>query len=304
MEVIHSLDVARDYVWSLRGEGKTIGLVPTMGALHEGHLSLVRISRELCDVTIATIFVNPTQFGENEDLDKYPRSLEADCEMLRGEGVAAVFVPSKDAMYPEGYSTMVEPPKISRTLEGVFRPDHFRGVATIVLKLFQCLPCHRAVFGRKDYQQWKVIEAMARDLNVGIEIVAGEIVRESDGLAMSSRNRYLSDSDRARALHIHQSLVAAGEAADAGETDVQKLQGIIRERLMGASTLGTQGASGVDKVDYAVIVDADSMVPLMTLDRPAVALVAARVGSTRLIDNQVLTPANHQDANHQDAEAC
>lgn len=290
MEVIHSPDVARDFVWSLRGEGKTVGLVPTMGALHQGHLSLVRISRESCDATIATIFVNPTQFGPNEDLDKYPRTLEQDCELLRAEGVTAVFVPSKESMYPDGYSTMVAPPKIARPLEGVFRPEHFSGVVTIVLKLFQCLPCHRAVFGRKDYQQWKVIEAMTRDLNVGIEIVAGDIIRESDGLAMSSRNRYLSPAQRARALRLSESLHAASSAVARGERDVQALQGLMRDCLRGTVAPGATGSTGVDKIDYAVIVDAETMVPLMQLDRPAVALIAARVGSTRLIDNQLLMP--------------
>lgn len=290
MEVIHSPDVARDFVWSLRREGKTVGLVPTMGALHEGHLSLVRISRSQCDATIATIFVNPTQFAPNEDLEKYPRTLEQDCDFLRAEGVKAVFVPSKEAMYPEGYSTMVEPPGVARTLEGVFRPEHFRGVATIVLKLFQCLPCDCAVFGRKDYQQWKVVEAMVRDLNVGIEIIAGEIIRESDGLAMSSRNRYLSESERGRALLISRALRAAHEAARGGQRDALALQQQMRQMLMGISESGENTGEGVDKVDYAVIVDADTLVPLMELDRPAVALIAAHVGSTRLIDNLLLSP--------------
>ncbi len=290
MEVIHSPDVARDFARSLRVEGKSVGLVPTMGALHEGHLSLVRLSRECCDATIATIFVNPTQFAPNEDLDKYPRMLEQDCELLRAEGVTAVFVPSTESMYPEGCTTMVQPPAISRTLEGIFRPEHFRGVATIVLKLFQCIPCDRAFFGRKDYQQWKVIEAMTRDLNVGIEIVAGDIVREPDGLAMSSRNRYLSPSERGRALRLWESLNATSRAVEGGQSDVLALQDIMRQCLRGSLASGAEDSLGVDKIDYAVIVDAETLKPRMHLDRPAVALIAARVGSTRLIDNQVLTP--------------
>ena len=292
MEVIHSPDVARDFVWSLRREGKTLGLVPTMGALHEGHLSLVRISRSQCDATIATIFVNPTQFAPNEDLDKYPRTLEQDCQLLRAEGVSAVFVPSKEVMYPDGFSTMVEPPAIARTLEGVFRPEHFRGVATVVLKLFQCVPCDCAVFGRKDYQQWKVVEAMVRDLNVGIEIIAGEIIREEDGLAMSSRNRYLSQPDRVRALMISKALQEAREAVSGGQLDAPALQQQMRQTLMGITASGQKTGQGVDKVDYAVIVDAETLVPIMELDRPAVALIAAHVGSTRLIDNLVLAPCN------------
>lgn len=300
MEVIHSPDVARDFAWSLRTQGKTVGLVPTMGALHDGHLSLVRISQSCCDATLATIFVNPTQFAAHEDLNKYPRTLERDCELLRGEGVSAVFVPSKESMYPEGFSTMVEPPAISRTLEGVFRPEHFAGVATIILKLFQCLPCNRAVFGRKDYQQLKVIEAMVHDLNVGVEIVAGEIIREPDGLAMSSRNQYLSETDRLRALRLSRALDAAEKQVGHGLRDTQGLQELMRTCLRAdsdghdspagrydATGLGTVG---VDKIDYAVVVDADSLVPLMELDRPAVALIAARVGTTRLIDNRLLIP--------------
>ena len=290
MEVIHSPDVARDFARSLRVDGKTVGLVPTMGALHQGHLSLVRISRDCCDATIATIFVNPTQFAPHEDLDRYPRSLEQDCDLLRAEGVAAVFVPSRESMYPEGCTTMVQPPAISRTLEGVFRPEHFRGVATIVLKLFQCLPCDRAVFGRKDYQQWKVIEAMTGDLNVGVEIMAGEIVREPDGLAMSSRNRYLCPSDRARALRLWEALGAASRAVDDGQRDVRALEDIMRQQLRASRRPGAEGPGGVDKIDYAVMVDAETLTPLTDLDRPAVALIAARVGSTRLIDNQVFTP--------------
>ena len=299
MEVIHSPDVARDFVWSLRREGKSVGLVPTMGALHEGHLSLVRISRELCDATIATIFVNPTQFGPGEDLEQYPRMMERDSDLLRKEGVVAIFAPSRDVMYPDGFSTMIDPPAISRTLEGQFRPDHFRGVVTVVMKLFQCMPCDRAVFGRKDYQQWKVIEAMARDLNVGIEIVDGDIVRESDGLAMSSRNRYLSDSERCRALRLSEALRAAERAVGDGQREVEALQQIMQRCLNGLSGEDQEesaksdpnaGTNGVDQVDYAVVVDAETLEPLDSLDRPAVALIAAQVGSTRLIDNQVLTP--------------
>jgi pantoate--beta-alanine ligase len=290
MEVIHSPDVARDFVLSLRRDGKTVGLVPTMGALHEGHLSLVRISRALCDATIATIFVNPTQFGPGEDLDKYPRTLVQDCDLLRAEGATAVFVPSNESMYPEGASTRIDPPSIAKPLEGAFRPEHFRGVATIVLKLFHCLPCNLAVFGRKDYQQWKVIEAMTRDLNIGIEILAGDIIREPDGLAMSSRNRYLDLAERSRALRLSESLRLVADAVESGQHDVSKLQKMMRQCLLGSSAPGTSGPVGVDKIDYAVVVDAETLTPLVEVDRPVVALIAARIGATRLIDNQVLIP--------------
>jgi pantoate--beta-alanine ligase len=260
---------------------------------------LVRISRELCDATIATIFVNPTQFGPGEDLEQYPRMMERDSDLLREEGVAAIFAPSRESMYPDGFSTMVDPPAISKTLEGEFRPDHFRGVATIVMKLFQCLPCDRAVFGRKDYQQLKVIEAMTRDLNVGIEIVDGDIIRESDGLAMSSRNRYLSDAERGRALRLSEALRKVERAVDDGQRSTDVLQQIMQRCLKGLSGVDEKesvksdpnaASGGVDQVDYAVVVDAETLEPLDMLDRPAVALIAARVGSTRLIDNQVLTP--------------
>lgn len=293
MEVIHSPDVARDFVLELRREGKQVGLVPTMGALHEGHLSLIRLSQESCDATVATIFVNPTQFGVNEDFATYPRTLQQDCDLLRAEGVSAVFAPSQESMYPPGHSTMVQPPTVANSLEGIFRPTHFCGVATIVLKLFHCVPCDRAIFGRKDYQQWKVIEAMVRDLNLGIEIVAGEIIRESDGLALSSRNRYLSNSQRARAICLSSALRKAAEAVASGQDDVRALEQTMRESLNGSNASGMTGPLGVDKIDYAVIVDADNLEPLSRINRPAVALIAARIGTTRLIDNELLFPSQN-----------
>lgn len=287
MEILRTPEEARRYTWLLRGTAsggatKTVGLVPTMGALHEGHLSLVRLSNQSCDHTLASIFVNPTQFAPHEDLNKYPRTLERDCELLKTEGVSAVFVPSARTMYPEGYSTFIEPPEVAKSLEGVCRPDHFRGVATVVMKLLQCLPTTHAVFGTKDYQQLKVIESMVRDLNVGIEILAGETIRESDGLALSSRNQYLSQEQRQRALLLSRSLGVVADLAAAGEANIELLQNRMRETLLGAS----DQAKGVDQIDYAVVVDANTLSPLSRLDRPAVALVAARVGQTRLIDNR------------------
>ncbi len=265
--------------WTLhhRSQERTAGLVPTMGALHEGHLSLARASVGRCNTTIASIFVNPTQFGPGEDLDRYPRTLDHDLQQLEQAGVAAVFVPDNDSMYPAGFSTFVQPPEVSKSLEGVCRPTHFRGVTTIVTKLFQAAPVTHAFFGLKDYQQWKVIEAMTRDLNMGIEIVPCQIVREPDGLALSSRNRYLSEADRDRALLLWQALQRVEESVDQGVRSAATLESLMTETL-----------AGVDKIDYAVVVNADSLSPVEILDAPSVALIAAWVGNTRLLDNRAI----------------
>ena len=273
-------DAARQFVLKQRFAGKTVGIVPTMGALHEGHLSLVKQSVARCDVTIATIFVNPTQFAAGEDLDKYPRTLDKDLELLQSAGAAGVFLPSNDTMYPRGFSTYVDPPIVARTLEGEHRPTHFRGVTTVVMKLFQILPANYAFFGCKDYQQWKVIQAMTRDLNVEIEVVGCEIIRDHDGLALSSRNRYLDSQQRIRALSLWKALNQAKRRVEVGECDGEQIMQSMREILN----------LSVDSIDYAVITDADTLSPLNTIDRPAVALIAAHIGTTRLIDNLLITP--------------
>ncbi|MGB7326715.1 MAG: pantoate--beta-alanine ligase [Rubripirellula sp.] len=275
MQVIHRGDEVRQLVWSMRGRGETVGVVPTMGALHDGHVSLVRKSVEMCDHTIVTIFVNPTQFAANEDLGKYPRTFDADCQAVKDAGAACVFSPSVAEMYPDGCSTFVDPPAVGLPLEGVFRPEHFRGVATIVAKLFNLIPATHAVFGSKDYQQLKVVEAMVSDLNFGIEIIAGEIIRDADGLAMSSRNRYLSADDRKTALSLSKALRVAKEIAAGGELDVAKIEAAMHKIL-----------AGVDTLQYATIVDANTLQPMHTLRSPAQALIAVRVGATRLIDNE------------------
>lgn len=325
MEVLHTVSEAQRFTLDRRSQGKSVGIVPTMGALHEGHLSLARASQS-CDATVATIFVNPTQFGPGEDLDKYPRTLDQDCQALDRLGVDAVFVPETGTMYPAGFSTYVDPPEVSRTLEGVCRPGHFRGVATIVLKLFQAVPATHAYFGRKDFQQWRVVEAMARDLNLGIEIVGCPIIRDPDGLAMSSRNRYLSADERARALRISEALGRVEDAVSQGERRVAELESTMRRCLVAASSPQTQpiraagNASeeiesecigfnaaapipstsgrfplGLDKIDYATIVAADTLSPLAEVDRPAVALIAGFVGQTRLIDNRELRIEFHSN---------
>lgn len=272
----HEIYAQLDYQ---RSQGKQIGLVPTMGALHDGHLSLVGNAKQQCDVSVATIFVNPTQFAPTEDLDRYPRTLESDLERLQAIGCDYVFVPSADKIYRPGHSTYIEPPQVAQRWEGEIRPGHFRGVATIVLKLFQMIPAHVAFFGQKDYQQIAVIRAMVDDLNVPIRIQNCETVRESDGLAMSSRNRYLSADDRVRALGLWNALCRARELIASGETNVAKIEAEMVSALNNAP---------VDAVDYARVVDTRTMEPLAQLDESGVAIIAARVGTTRLIDNEIM----------------
>ena len=279
MKVIHDLNEIYTQIDFVRRDAKRIGLVPTMGALHDGHLSLVRRAKQDCDVAVATIFVNPTQFGPNEDLAKYPRTLESDLAALREQGCDFVFVPPSDGVYCNGHSTFVEPPSVARRWEGELRPGHFRGVATIVLKLFQLIPAHVAYFGHKDYQQVAVIRAMVDELNVPIRIVACDTIREPDGLAMSSRNRYLSTEDRVRALGLWLALCRAQSNLASGEVNVARLEEAMRLELMNAS---------VDSIDYAAVVHPDTMEPLEKVVESAVAIIAVRVGNTRLIDNMTL----------------
>ncbi len=253
-----------------------------MGALHAGHLTLVRRSRQECDITLVSIFVNPTQFGPHEDYSRYPRTFEADCAQLLDLQVDLVFAPSPDSLYPDGFSSYVDPPSVAVPLEGVCRPGHFRGVATVVLKLFQILPASISYFGQKDYQQLAVIRQMVEDLNVPIRVEGCETVREPDGLAMSSRNRYLSPEQRRAALSLSKALSEAEALVGRGERDIHVLEKAME------STLYDQGA---DRIDYARVVDRHSLDSLKVLDRPAVALIAAHVGTTRLIDNRLLDAA-------------
>jgi len=250
-----------------------------MGALHEGHLSLVRASRQTCDETAVTIYVNPTQFGPHEDFQRYPRTLEQDLELLRPLGVGLVFVPSDATMYPAGFSTYVEPPAVAARWEGAVRPGHFRGVATIVLKLFHILPADIAFFGQKDYQQTRVVKRMVEDLNIPITIQVCPTVREPDGLAMSSRNRYLSADERSRAVALYESLRLGESLLRQGEQRVD----VICQRMK--DVLQTAGFSSVD---YVAVVDPETLEPLPQARLPAVLLAAARLGNTRLIDNLIV----------------
>lgn len=254
-----------------------------MGALHDGHLSLVETGRQRCDHVIATIFLNPIQFAPGEDLDRYPRTLEQDLDQLRIVGASGVFVPALDEIYPPGFSTQVGVPDAGKPLEGTFRPDHFAGVTTIVLKLFNILPADVGVFGQKDYQQLQVITAIARDLNVDIDIVSAPIVRDPDGLAMSSRNQHLDQDQRRTALRISAALRLATQLARK-----EPIPGELDAAMMRMLTdVDADSSRPVDGVDYAGIFDAKTLLPASTTGKGTVALIACHVGQTRLIDNHV-----------------
>lgn len=273
-----------DDIWSgceqARGAGRRVGLVPTMGALHAGHLSLIDAVRAAgAETIVVTIFVNPLQFGAGEDLDRYPRTLDADLALLQPLAVDMVFAPTPNVMYPAGFQTHVDVAQISQSLEGGSRPSHFRGVTTVVTKLFNMIgPCV-AAFGRKDYQQWRVVSRMARDLNMPVEVLGCPIVRESDGLAMSSRNRYLSLEDRKRALGLRDGLAAAHALFLAGERRPAALITAARKPVDACA----------DRVDYVELVDPVTLEPIEADCGPtATLLMAAHVGRTRLIDNTIL----------------
>jgi pantoate--beta-alanine ligase len=257
-----------------------VGFVPTMGALHEGHLSLVDATRAAgAKFVVMSIFVNPLQFGPTEDFSKYPRTFDQDLALCERRKVDAVYVPDGKAMYPAGSQTHVEVSDLTQRFEGAARPTHFRGVTTVVMKLFSAVgPCV-AAFGRKDYQQWRVIDRMVRDLDLPIEVLGCPIAREPDGLALSSRNRYLDPTQRKRATAIHAGLEAADQAYRAGERDPGELEAIARALI----------EPNFDAIDYVTVADAETLAPPATpLDRPAVMLVVARMGATRLLDNRVL----------------
>jgi pantoate--beta-alanine ligase len=281
MERVVSIEEVRGALARPRVEGRTIGFVPTMGALHEGHLSLVRASLARADVTVVSVFVNPTQFGPGEDFAAYPRDLEADAAMLAAEGVDVLFEPTVAVMYPAGAVTVVDPGPLGTVLCGAARPGHFTGVATVVVKLLNVVGPDIALFGEKDYQQLAVIRSVVRDLDIPVRIEGHPIVRERDGLAMSSRNRYLDAPHRHAATALYRALAGARDAAAAGEVDASVLEAGMRAVL--------DAQDGVE-AEYAVVVDAGTLAPLARLDRPARALVAARVSTARLIDN-VAIPA-------------
>lgn len=279
VKIVHTISEVRHAMSEAGVVGKTVGLVPSMGALHDGHMVLVHRARQDNGLVAVSIFVNPTQFAPSEDLARYPRTLEEDADKCREAGVNLIFAPDAEEIYPEGFDSWVEVNGVTAMLEGEFRPTHYRGVATVCLKLFNIFQPDRAYFGRKDYQQLCVIKKMVRDLNVPLEIVPVDIVREPDGLALSSRNKYLNADERAAALVPSKSLAAAKTAADGGETSAAAIEQIVRATL---------DSEPLAEIDYAVVVDAETLLPIESIDRPAVVLLAVRIGSTRLIDNALL----------------
>lgn len=264
-----------------RVESRIIGFVPTMGALHAGHTALVQRAKQQCAPVVASIFVNPKQFGPNEDFAKYPRTLEADSEKFSAAGVDTLFLPEASEIYPAGFRTYVTVDALSDRLEGRSRPGHFRGVATVVMKLLEIVQPNFAYFGRKDAQQVRIISQMARDLNLDTEIAICPIVREPDGLALSSRNAYLSADERRAAIVLHRALEAAKAELAAGTRDSLRVQAVLHKVLE---------AEPLASVDYAEIVEADAFEPITRIARPCYVLLAVFIGKTRLIDNLYIEP--------------
>ncbi|MFP3159165.1 MAG: pantoate--beta-alanine ligase [Hydrogenobaculum sp.] len=273
MDVCKDIDCVRAFIKSIKQQFKTIGFVPTMGYLHEGHMSLVKASKNMCDITVVSIFVNPKQFGPKEDYSKYPRNLERDLKLLEEAKIDMVFIPDVDTIYPEGFSTTINIGPLADILEGTFRPGHFDGVCTVVTKLFNIVKPDKAFFGEKDYQQFKIIQKLVKDLNLDIEIVPIPTEREEDGLAMSSRNAYLNQEERRRASSIYRFLLKAKEAFEKGIKDTDKIIEYAKAVL------------DVDVIDYIKIVDKETLEEKTTPSKYDRILIAVRIGSTRLIDN-------------------
>jgi pantoate--beta-alanine ligase len=276
MDVLKTIDEMKAWSRKMRQDGQTLGLVPTMGYLHAGHLSLARKSMSICDRTVVSIFVNPTQFGPHEDLDTYPRDLEADRKKLEQLGVDALFLPTKPDMYPKGFQTFVNVEEITDKLCGKSRSELFRGVTTIVLKLFNIVQPHSAIFGEKDRQQLEVIRKMVNDLNLDVEVVGLPIIRESDGLAMSSRNKYLGKIERKTALSLHEALQQAQQWVAQGESSVDTLRTRMRNIIE---------REGQAQVDYISVCDPKRFEELEEIQGQAMIALAVHVGKARLIDN-------------------
>ncbi|MDF2875112.1 MAG: panC [Sporomusa sp.] len=279
--IVESVTAMRALVTEARKKGKSIGFVPTMGALHAGHLELMKEAKKLCDVVVVSIFVNPTQFGPNEDFDAYPRTWDEDLAACRSVGVDAVFHPPARELYPDGWGTWVDVGGVTDKLCGKSRPTHFRGVATVVTKLFNIVQPDKAFFGQKDAQQVIVLKKMVRDLNMFNEIVMVPIVREADGLAKSSRNAYLSQEQRQAALVLNQSLSTAFDMAESGERDITAIKAAVLRHIQSVS---------LANVDYVEIYSFPDLAEIDILDQDALLAVAVKFGSTRLIDNIILTP--------------
>ncbi|MEN6526137.1 MAG: pantoate--beta-alanine ligase [Candidatus Polarisedimenticolia bacterium] len=288
MELVRRVHMMREISREARGKGKKIAFVPTMGALHEGHLSLVRRARELGDIVVLSVFVNPKQFGPNEDYAKYPRDLARDADLCLREGVDYVFAPEPEDMYPPSYRTYVEVEGLSTTLEGAARPGHFRGVATVVLKLFNIVRPHFAFFGQKDAQQALLLRRMAKDLCLDVELVVCPIVRHDDGLAMSSRNSYLSPEERVAALALHRALEKARELVEErGERRAAEIESVVRR------TIESEPPA---RLDYVAVVSTDDLERKDVVDGETLVALAAFVGPTRLIDNVIVKPGAQRAA--------
>ncbi|HAH87439.1 MAG TPA: pantoate--beta-alanine ligase [Armatimonadetes bacterium] len=279
MQILHTLDEMHKLVSAARRGGKSIGLVPTMGFFHAGHLSLMQQARKDNDLVVVSVFVNPTQFGPSEDFKTYPRDMDHDARLAESVGVDVIFNPSPEEMYPEGYSTYVEVERFSKGLCGASRPGHFRGVATVCLKLMNITGPDRAYFGMKDYQQLRVVQRMAADLNLCVQIVPMPIFREPDGLAMSSRNTYLNPAERRAALILKKALEYAQRLIDEGVTSADEL------RIRVVEFISTEPLA---QIDYVEAVDPDTLDCIKTLDHNAVLALAVKIGNTRLIDNTIL----------------
>ena len=283
MEIIRTISWMKETVRQARADNHVVGFITTMGALHEGHISLIRRAKQGCSRVYASIFLNPTQFGPNEDLSEYPRTFETDVEKLRASGVDVLFAPEAKEIYPAAFRTYVNVDGLSEKLEGKSRPGHFRGVATVVLKLFEIVQPHFAFFGRKDAQQVRILVQMVHDLNVNTEIIVCPIVREADGLALSSRNAYLNSEERSAATVLHRALAEAQREIHAGTRDAPQLQTTI---------LKTLARERLTRVDYVEIVDGETFEPAARIgNRPVYALLAVFIGKTRLIDNLHIEPA-------------
>jgi len=274
MKVITDIKQMKDTIKSLKKEGKSIGFVPTMGYLHQGHLSLLECSKKENDITVLSIFVNPLQFGKNEDLDRYPRDFERDKNMAKDADI--IFYPDYKDMYPQDFQTYVEVVELTKGLCGAYRPGHFRGVTTVVMKLFNIINPDRAYFGKKDYQQYIVIKQMVKDLNMDIEIIGCPIIREEDGLAMSSRNKYLSEEERKQATGISKALFKAKEEFEKGEKNPEKLKEIAKNVLYSYPLINLQ---------YLEIVDGETLKQKQIVEKGDIMAIAVYIGNTRLIDN-------------------
>jgi pantoate--beta-alanine ligase len=279
MQIFHTISETRAFVRQARARGQVIGLVPTMGYLHEGHLELMRRAKGQCDIVVASIFVNPTQFGPNEDYDRYPRDLKRDAEMAGRVGVDAIFNPPAEEMYPTGYCTYVDVERITDKLCGLSRPGHFRGVATVVTKLFNIVQPDYAYFGQKDAQQALVIKRMARDLNMDLEVVIVPTVREQDGLAMSSRNLYLEPDQRRAALVLSRGLERARQLVLEGERNPAKIRQLVTDMIK---------AEPLAEIDYVDLYSYPDLEPMERMEGSALLALAVKIGRTRLIDNAIL----------------